>query len=69
MNPTLIRIAKDDNPGLALAAFTKFRRFVETGILTEADVLNSLLASASIPKNEAFETMTRAFDAARRRPT
>jgi hypothetical protein len=67
MNRTLISIAKDANPDLALTAFTRFRRLVETGILSEADVLNSLLASASIPKNEAFETITRAFDAARRR--
>jgi hypothetical protein len=34
MNPTLTRIARDANPDLALSAFTRFRRFVETGIMT-----------------------------------
>jgi hypothetical protein len=69
VNPTLRRIAHDANPDLSLAAFVRFKRFVATGIMTEADVLNSLLASASIPKHEAFDTITRAFNAARRRQT
>jgi hypothetical protein len=69
MNPTLRRIASSAHPDLALTAFTRFRRLVETGILSEADALNSLLASASIPKHEAFETITRSFNVARRRET
>jgi hypothetical protein len=66
MNPTLIRIANSAHPGLALAAFTRFRRLVATGIMTEEAVLSSLVASANVPENEALETINRAFDAARR---
>jgi hypothetical protein len=69
MNPTLTRIAKDANPDLALTAFTRFRRLVQTGLKTEADVLNSLLASANVPEPQAIATISRAFDAARRGKT
>ena len=69
MNPTLRRIAADLHPDLALAAFTRFRRLVETGIMTEEAVLSSLVASANVPKHEAISTILRAFDAARRRQT
>jgi hypothetical protein len=66
---TLRHIASGPHPELMLSAFVKFRRFVQTGLKTEADVLNSLLASANIPKTEAFETIARAFNAARRGKT
>ena len=69
MNPTVARIAKDANPDLALTAFTRYRRLVQTGLKTEADLLSSLLASANIPKDQAFTTILRAFDAARRGKT
>jgi hypothetical protein len=67
MNLTLLKIAKNANPDLALTAFTRFRRLVQTGLKTEADVFNSLLASANIPRIEASATISQAFDLTRRK--
>jgi hypothetical protein len=69
MNHTLRRIALGPHPELALTAFTRFRRVVETGLMTEEQALQSIVASANIPETEASETITRAFDPARRKET
>jgi len=66
MNPTLRRIANSLHPDLALTAFTRFRRLVATGLMTEEQALQSIVASSGIPEAEAIETVRNAFEQAKR---
>jgi len=68
MNPTLLRLANGPHPNLALSAFIRFRNHVESGLLSETQLLRSIVASRAtgIPENEAIQTVARAFDAARK---
>ena len=71
MNPALLRLASSKHQNVALSAFGPVRSHVETGLMTEYQLQQSIASSraSSIPKDKAFTTITRAFNAARRDKT